>query len=350
MSLPFALPTGRPYMIAEAGVNHDGSVEKAKALIDIAADAKADAVKFQLFNADELASQDAPLAEYQQRSGEENQYQMLKRLTLSHDDYRKLKEYAESKGLDFLTTPFDVASAKFLAGLGVKAMKIPSGEVTNLPFLKDVAALKMFTIISTGMSTLEEVRDAVAPFQTLNVPFALLHCVSSYPAPTKEINLRAMETLRDEFSVPVGYSDHTEGIDASVMAAALGAQILEKHFTINRNDTGPDHAASLEPKELKEMIRIIHDPIALRNAPMMKEALGTGEKICQPCERNTRDVARRSLVLAQQMKKGEKITKAMIAIRRPGSGLPPKMLESVLGKAAQRDLAAGTVLTHDLLI
>lgn len=347
--MTFRLPTGHPYVIAEAGVNHDGNFAKAKKLIDIASDAKADAVKFQLFNADELASQDAPLAEYQQRSGEENQYQMLKRLTLSHENYRELKEYAESKGLDFLTTPFDVTSAKFLAELGVKAMKIPSGEVTNLPFLKNVAALKMFTIISTGMSTLEEVRDAVAPFQTLNVPFALLHCVSSYPAPMNEINLRAMETLRDEFSVNIGYSDHTEGIDASVMAAALGAQIIEKHFTVNRNDVGPDHAASLEPKELSEMIRIIRDPVALRKAPMMEEALGTGEKICQPCEMNTRAVARRSLVLAKNVKKGEQLTGKMIVIRRPGTGLPSKMLESVLGKAAVRDLAAGTVLTDDLL-
>lgn len=334
-------------MIAEAGVNHDGNFAKAKRLIDIAADAKADAVKFQLFNADELASQDAPLAQYQKRSGEENQHAMLKRLALARDDFRELKKYAEGKGLDFITTPFDADSAKFLASLGVQLMKIPSGEVTNLPFLKEVATLKMFTIISTGMSTLEEVRDAVKPFQKLKVPFALLHCVSSYPAPMDQINLRAMETLRDEFSVPIGYSDHTKGIAASVMAAALGAQIIEKHFTVSRKDPGPDHAASLEPDELTEMIRLIRDPMALKKFPIVKDAIGTGEKICQPCEVNTRDIARRSLVLRQPVKAGQKLTREMIAIKRPGTGILPKMLEKVIGKAVKRDLDAGGLLRED---
>lgn len=343
----FTLPTGRAYVIAEAGVNHDGKFEKAKQLIGVAANAKANAVKFQLFDPDELVSANAPLAEYQERSGEENQHAMLQRLALTQENFRELKEYAESKGLDFITTPFDTASAKFLASLGVKAMKIPSGEITNLPFLKEVAALHIFTIISTGMSTLEEVREAVEPFLTLNVPFALLHCVSSYPAPVHQVNLAAMKTLEKEFSVPIGFSDHTEGIAVAVTAAALGAKILEKHFTIKKTDPGPDHAASLEPSELTEMIRIIRDPAALNTFPIVKAAIGTAEKICQPCERNTRDVARRSLVLKQSVKAGQKLTADMLAVKRPGTGLPPKMFEKIVGKAAKRDLDAGSLLRED---
>lgn len=343
----FPLPAGHAYIIAEAGVNHDGSVEKAKTLIDIAAMAHADAVKFQLYDPDELVSVNAPLASYQERSGEESQYAMLKRLALTQNDFRELKEYAEGKGLDFITTPFDAASATFLASLGVKAMKIPSGEITNLPFMKKVASLKIFTIISTGMSSVEEVRDAVAPFALAKTPYALLHCVSAYPAPAEQINLAAMKTLEKEFAVPVGYSDHTEGIAVAVTAVALGAKILEKHFTINKTGPGPDHAASLEPDELTEMIRIIRDPAALKKFPIVKAAIGTGEKICQPCEMNTRDVARRSLVLRQSVKAGQKLISELIAIKRPGTGMSPKMLEKVIGKAVKRDLDGGSLLRED---
>ncbi|NOS67642.1 MAG: N-acetylneuraminate synthase [Candidatus Peribacteraceae bacterium] len=341
--------SGAPYIIAEAGVNHDGSLAKARQLIDIAADAGADAVKFQLFNPDEIAAAQAPLAEYQKRSGEESQHAMLTRLTLPLEDYRQLKDYAETKGLAFIVTPFDSDSARFLASLGVTVLKIPSGEITNLPFLREVAALRIFTIISTGMSTIEEIQEAVAPFKNAGTEFALLHCVSSYPAPADQINLRAMQTLSDAFSVPVGYSDHTEGIAVAVTAVSIGARILEKHFTINKKDPGPDHAASLEPDELKEMIRIIKDPDALRNAKVVQEALGTGEKICQPCEMNTRAVARRSLVLTRGVKAGEKITVDMIAIKRPGTGIAPKEFESVLGKTLTHALRAGAVLTRDHL-
>ncbi len=346
---PSFLRPGAAYIIAEAGVNHDGKVEKARQLIDIAAEARADAVKFQLFNPKEIVSQGAPLAGYQERSGEESQYQMLQRLALPRNGYRDLKAYAEALGLDFITTPFDADSARFLASLGVKAMKIPSGEITNIPFLRDVATLRMFTIISTGMSTLDEVREAVVPFEEMKTGYALLHCVSSYPAPADQINLRVMKTLEDAFHVPVGYSDHTEGIAVSVTAAKLGARILEKHFTINKNDPGPDHAASLEPEQLKEMIRIIKDSDALKEAKIVQEALGTGEKICQPCEMNTRDVARRSLVLTRDVKAGERITADMIAIKRPGTGIAPKEFDAVLRKTLTRALPVGSVLTRECL-
>lgn len=332
------LPKNRVYIIAEAGVNHDGDMQKAKRLIEVAAEARADAVKFQLFDADELASNAAPLAAYQERSEEENQHAMLRRLTLPRESYRELKSHAEGKGLDFITTPFDSASARFLVELGVKAIKIPSGELTNGPFLKDVAALGVFTIISTGMSTLEEVKEAIKPFKRRKTPFALLHCVSSYPAPAEAINLRAMETMARAFKVPVGFSDHSLGITIALAAAARGARILEKHFTICRSDPGPDHAASLEPPELTAMVRSIRE---------IEVAIGTGEKICQLCERNSRDVARRSLVLACAVRDGEKLTKRMIRIQRPGTGLPPAMLPELTGKTFTRDLDVGTLFTLD---
>lgn len=347
MALPFILPGDSVYIIAEAGINHDGKPAKARQLIEIAADSGADAVKFQLFDLDEIVSEHAPLAEYQKRSGEESQYRMLKRLALPLEEYRELKKYAEKLGLDFIVTPFDAGSARYLAKLGVKAIKVPSGEITNLPFLRQVAALRIFTIISTGMSTLDEVKEAVVPFKTAKTPYALLHCVSSYPAPTDQINLRAMKTLEDEFRVPVGYSDHTEGIAVSVTAAALGARIIEKHFTINKHDSGPDHAASLEPDELNEMVRLVKNRDALKRAVVVQEALGTWEKACQPCEVNTRDVARRSLVLTRDAKAGEKITEDLLAVKRPGTGIAPKALGNVLGKTLAQTLPAGAILTWE---
>lgn len=343
------LPEHRPYVIAEAGVNHDGRVEKALQLIDIAAEARADAVKFQLFDPEEIVSVQAPLAAYQERSGEENQYRMLRRLALPRETYRSLKEHAEQRGIDFITTPFDAASAQFLANLSVKAMKIPSGEITNLPFLQSVASLHIFTVISTGMATLDEVREAVEPFSRAGTPYALLHCVSAYPAPIDQINLRAMETLHREFGVPVGYSDHTEGTAIAITAAKLGARIIEKHFTISREDPGPDHAASLEPRELIEMIRIMRDQRALQEAPLVDEALGTEEKRCQPCEEDVRTVARRSVVLTQEVAAGAMLTATMLTLKRPGTGIAPKNLLETIGKKVTKDLPAGTILTAALL-
>lgn len=347
--MSFTLSKDRVYVIAEAGVNHDGSAEKARKLIDIAADAAADAVKFQLFTTDEIISKNAPLAEYQKRSGEQSQYDMVKRLELPYETFRDLKTYAESKGLDFIATPFDIASAQFLASLQVKALKIPSGELTNIPFLRQVADLHIFTIISTGMSTLEEIAEAVAPFRAAGTPYALLHCVSAYPAPVDQINLRAMKTLEETFHVPVGYSDHTEGIQVSVTAAALGARIIEKHFTISRNDLGPDHAASLEPGELKEMIAITKDQQALQRATIVKKALGMHGKQCQPCEENVRLVARRSVVVIRDVPAGTVLEASMLAIKRPGTGIAPKYLEEVIGKKLTADLPHDTPITLEML-
>lgn len=343
------LPEHRPYIIAEAGVNHDGKVEKALQLIEVAAEARADAVKFQLFDPDEIVSADTPLADYQERSGEEDQHTMLRRLALPREAYRLLKTHAGQRNIDFITTPFDTASAQFLADLGVAAIKIPSGEITNLPFLRSVASLRIFTIISTGMATLEEVREATEPFTQAGIPYALLHCVSAYPAPRDQINLRAMETLRREFGVPVGYSDHTKGTDVAVTAALLGAQILEKHFTMRKSDPGPDHAASLEPEELREMVRRLRHREKGGVIPPVPEALGTGEKTCQPCEENVRAVARRSVVLTQTVPAGTVLTARMLTLKRPGTGIAPKFLSETIGKRVSKELPAGTILTPALI-
>jgi N-acetylneuraminate synthase len=324
------------YVIAEAGVNHNGDVALAEQLVDVAAASGADAVKFQLFDPDELASSHAPKADYQKKAGATgSQVDMLKSLTLPHDAYAKLAKRARTKQIDFIVTPFDALSARFLVDLDVDAIKIPSGEITNLPFLKQVAALNTFTIISTGMSTIEEVQSATQPFTDQHVPYALLHCVSSYPAPADQIHLRAMETLRSHFHVPIGYSDHSEGAAVAIAAVSLGAKIIEKHFTLDRTLPGPDHAASLEPDELHSMIRDIR---------IVECALGSHEKQCQPCEQNVRSVARRSLVVCRPLQKGDKITREHIAIQRPGTGLPPSDLSKVIGKSAKNELPVGTVL------
>ncbi|MDD5751852.1 MAG: N-acetylneuraminate synthase family protein [Candidatus Peribacteraceae bacterium] len=345
--LKVPLRSNGAYVIAEAGVNHNGQLDLAKKLIDVAVRAGADAVKFQLFDPDELASDIAPLAAYQERSGEENQKAMLRRLTLPLDAYRELKEYAEAHGIDFITTPFDAASARFLAGLHVKAIKIPSSELTNTFFLQEVAGFGIPVILSTGQATLEEIHEAVQPFQKARLPFALLHCVSSYPSPIAQSNLKAMETLRREFSVPVGYSDHTEGIDVTVMAASLGAEILEKHFTLDRTMTGPDHAASIEPDELTEMIRRIRDPQTLRSTIVPSDILGDGEKKCQPCEVGVRAVSRRSVTAAQNIAAGTVLRREMLAIRRPGTGIAPRDVDTVIGKTLLRPLKAGEVILWD---
>ena len=323
------------YIIAEAGVNHDGDIAKAHLLIDKAVESGADAAKFQIYRTDEIVSPNSPLADYQKEAGERSQYDMVKRLELPNEDFAALHAYAKEKGIDFITTPFDAKSAEFLASLGVEIIKIPSGEITNIPFLQRVAALKIPTIISTGMSTLEEIAEAIAPFKAAGTEYALLHCVSSYPAPAAQINLHAMKTMKEAFSVPVGYSDHTEGIAVPIAAVALGAQIIEKHFTLNKTDPGPDHAASLEPQEIAEMVQGIR---------IAEAALGSTEKACQPCESNTRDIARRSVQLVQDAKAGDIITEEMIAIKRPGTGIAPARITEIIGKTLSEDLPAETPL------
>lgn len=337
----FPLHPHRAFIIAEAGVNHDGNTEQALALIDAAAEAGADAVKFQMFDADELTAADAPLAAYQERSGEKNQRDMLRRLTLPREDYRILQERAAQKKIGFIVTPFDADSAQFLAGIGVEMLKIGSGEITNLPFLRAVAALHIPTILSTGMSSMEEIAAAVEPFLQTKTPYALLHCVSAYPAPVEQIHLRAMQSIRQQFSVPVGYSDHTLGTEVALAAVAHGAEILEKHLTLDATLPGPDHAASLEPSVFASMVRGIR---------MIEAAEGSTEKICQPCEEPTRAVVRRSIVLAVDVSAGVELAEDMLTLKRPGTGMAPQMMSQIVGARLARPVSAGTLLTPNMLL
>jgi N,N'-diacetyllegionaminate synthase len=335
---------GHPcFVIAEAGVNHNGDIGLARDLVRLAAQAGADAVKFQTFSAERLVTASAPKAAYQAARTEagESAQAMLRKLELSEEDHRQLIADCEREGIMFLSSPFDEASADLLVALGVDALKVPSGEITNLPFLRHLAAQGRMLIVSTGMSTLDEVEEAVEAIrQAADVPFVLLHCVSLYPSPAAGINLRAMTTMRERFGVPVGYSDHTEGVEVSLAAVALGADVIEKHFTSDRTLPGPDHAASLEPRELGEMIRGIRQ---------VEAALGDGVKRPLPEEAATAAAARKSLVAAADIPAGTVIAREMIVIKRPGTGLGPGRLEWVLGRRARAHIAAGTVITEEMV-
>lgn len=319
-----------PFVIAEAGVNHNGDPRLAVRLVDAAADAGADAVKFQTFRAEGLASASAPKAAYQKRgAGErESQLDMLRKLELSEEGHRRALARAKARGIKFLSTPFDEGSADFLARLGVPFFKLPSGEVTNHPLLRHVASKKRPVILSTGMCTLAEVREAVAVLRRGGCrDLTLLHCVSNYPADPKDANLRAMKTMADAFRLSVGWSDHTTGSAVSVAAVALGAAVIEKHFTLDKGLPGPDHAMSLDPRELKAFVA------ALREAAV---ALGDGVKRPRPCEAPIRRVARRSLVLKAPLPKGARLTAADLTSKRPGTGVPPSRLASVVGRRLRR--------------
>ena len=324
---------GEPcFIIAEAGVNHNGSVELAKKLIDTACAAEADAVKFQTFCPENLVTPHAEKAEYQKRGApEESQYEMLKKLTLKKDDFLKLASYAEEEGITFLSTPFDRESVDLLDGV-VPAFKIPSGEITNIPLLKYVADKRAPIILSTGMATLGEIEDAL---DIVGRDVVLLHCVTHYPAPMEEVNLRAIVTLRHAFSLPVGLSDHTLGMTAPIAAVALGACVIEKHFTLDKTLPGPDHAASLEPGELKEMVRAIRD---------VEKALGTGIKRPTQDEEKIKKVVRKSVVAVTDIPEGTTITPEMVDTRRPGTGIEPRYLELVIGRKAQKCIKAGQVI------
>jgi len=329
----------KTFIIAEAGVNHNGSVEIAKRLIEEAGRAGADCVKFQSFRADKLVSRSAAKAQYQQRNTEsaDSQYEMLRRLELSEEDHRTLLACCRDNGILFLSSPFDEDSADLLERLGVPAYKIPSGEVTNHGFLAYLAGKNKPLILSTGMSTLAEVAEAVeAIVATGNAQLHLLHCVTEYPAPFAEINLKAMRTLATAFGFPVGYSDHTPGSEIAVAAVALGARIIEKHFTLDRNMPGPDHRASLEPQELGAMIR------AIRN---VERAMGNGIKVPAPCEIKNAIVARKSVVATRDIASGERIGRENVAIKRPGHGIQPRDLEKVMGLRVIADIEADSVVT-----
>jgi len=330
------------FVIAEAGVNHNGDLKMARALIDVAVEAGADAVKFQTFRADRLATPDAPKAEYQLRTtgNEESQFEMLRRLELSTDAHRELQSYCHDRGIIFLSTPFDEEAVNLLDELGVPAFKISSGDVTNSPLLEHVAGKGKPVILSTGMSELAELIEAVSVLNTggCETPI-LLHCVSNYPASAAEVNLRAMQTMRSAFDVPVGFSDHTEGIDVTLAAVALGACVIEKHFTLDRTLPGPDHPASLEPTELRELVRSIR---------RVETALGNGRKVPAASEIEMAKVARRSLVAARDIPAGSTLARDMVVLRRPGTGLSPATLNTLLGLRSIRDIAAGTLLDADM--
>ena len=322
---------GHVYVIAEAGVNHNGSLDNAKKLIEAAAEAGADAVKFQTFIPENLVSKYADKADYQKAAtdAEESQLEMLRRLMLKKDDHPVLIEYAGKKGIQFLSSPFDFDSIDFLAGLELPLYKIPSGEVTNLPYLEKIGKLGKPVILSTGMSSLEEVREAAAILKKEGCPLvSVLHCNTEYPTPYEDVSLRAMSVIREALQVPVGYSDHTTGIEVPVAAVALGAEIIEKHFTLDRNMRGPDHKTSLEPDELACMIR------SVRN---IEKALGTLEKKVSGSEKNNVKIVRKSIVARKAINKGELLTEGNITVKRPGTGISPMMWHSVLGTKAIRN-------------
>ena len=334
---------GQPvFVIAEAGVNHNGDLKMARALIDVAVEAGADAVKFQTFRADRLVTTDAPKAEYQLQSTNdaESQFEMLRGLELSADAHRELQSLCNARGIIFLSTPFDEEAADLLDELGVPAFKISSGDLTNSPLLEHVARKGKPVILSTGMSELSELIEAVSVLNAAGCESpVLLHCVSNYPAVPSEINLRAMQTMRSAFDVPVGFSDHTKEIDIALAAVALGACVLEKHFTLDRTLPGPDHRASLEPAHLRALVRSIR---------RVESALGSGRKVPAPSEIETAKVARRSLVAARDIPAGATLERDMVIMRRPGTGLSPAMLETLLGRRAVREIAAGTLLNEGM--
>ena len=322
---------GHTIVIAEAGVNHNGDFNLAKKLVDIAVDSGADIVKFQTFDVDSITSKYAEMAQYQKRNiGQtKSQKEMLSELTLTKEEFIRLSEYCKKVNIKFLSTPFDIPSVCFLSELGCDLWKIPSGEITNYPFLVKIAKTHKDVILSTGMSTLEEVEAAIKVLSSEGSPkISLLHCTTQYPAPYESVNLNAMVTLKNKFGFDVGYSDHTEGTSVAVAAVAMGAVIIEKHFTIDRNMQGPDHKASLEPNELKKMIEEI------RNVEL---ALGSGEKKPTDTEKENITIARKSIVAKRDIKKGEYYTEENITTKRPGNGINPMLWKNVIGKKAIRD-------------
>ena len=327
------IDTFKVFIIAEAGVNHNGRLDLAYQLIDVAKDAGADAVKFQTFKAENVVSKLADKAEYQKKatSSDESQLEMIKKLEISFDDFIKLKKYCDKKGIMFLSTPFDHQSIDFLNELGLDTFKIPSGEIINLPYLKKIGSLNKKLIISTGMANLGEVEYAIAILVksgTKKENITILHCTTNYPCPYKEVNLKAMLTLKEAFKLPVGYSDHTLGIEVPIAAVAMGAKIIEKHFTLDKKLPGPDHKASLEPGELKKMVK------AIRNIEM---ALGDGIKKPNKSEIEIMKVVRKSIVASKSIKKGEIFTKTNITVKRPGIGISPMRWDEVIGERANRD-------------
>jgi len=327
------LKKNKVFIIAEAGVNHNGSLDLAKRLIEIAVDSGADAVKFQTFKAESLVSKNAQKADYQKQTTDasESQFDMIKKLELDVETHKELITYCQEKDIMFLSTPFDHESIDLLSDLGLQIFKIPSGEITNLPYLRHIGSLGKQVVLSTGMSNLEEVSDALDVLinaGTFKDNITVLHANTMYPTPMEDVNLNAMLTIQKEFGVAVGYSDHTLGIEVDIAAVAMGASCIEKHFTLDKTMDGPDHKASLESEELKSMVS------AIRN---IEKALGSSEKNPSPSETVNIDVARKSIVASQSIKKGDKLSSKNITTKRPGTGINPMKWDEIIATSAKKD-------------
>lgn len=319
------------FIIAEAGVNHNGDIRLAYQLIDVAKDAGVDCVKFQTYVTENDTSRYCEKADYQKTEEEENQFEMLKKLELSFDEFRLLKEYCEEKGILFLSTPFDITSLKFLESLKMPIWKIASSEVENYPLLREIGKTHKEVILSTGMCNMGEIEAAIGVLKKYgSTKISLLHCNTEYPTPMEDVNLRAMYELAEKFGCEVGYSDHTNGVEVPIAAVAMGAKIIEKHFTLDKGMEGPDHAASLNPKELKDMVQ------GIRN---VEKALGNGRKEPSKSEKKNRIVARKSIVAKKNIKKGEVFSEENIVAKRPGGGINPMQWMDVIGRKAIRDFA-----------
>jgi len=322
------------FIIAEAGVNHNGSIELAKKLIDVAVEAGVDAVKFQTFKAENLVSKDAQKAKYQQENMQDSnssQFNMLKKLELDTDTHKRLMLYCKQRDIMFLSTPFDLESIKLLDDLGLEIFKIPSGEITNLPYLRDIGALNKRVILSTGMADIGEIEDALdilIEAGTKRENITILHANTMYPTPIEDVNLRAMVTIGKTFDIAYGYSDHTLGIAVPIGAVAMGANIIEKHFTLDKTMEGPDHKASLEPRELKAMVEAIRD---------IEVALGSSIKKPTPSERPNIEIARKSIVTNCDIKKGEILDESNLATKRPAKGISPMRWDEIIGTIAYKD-------------
>lgn len=320
-------------VIAEAGVNHNGDIEKALALVDVASRAGADFVKFQTFRADDLVTESAIKAAYQRTNygAAESQHQMLKRLELSPEMHEQIIYHCNLRGIKFLSTGFDIKTVEFLDSLGLPIVKIPSGEITNLPYIRYVGSLGRDIILSTGMATLEEIESAIRALEeagTSKDKITVLHCTTEYPAPMSEVNLSAMLTIQKAFGVTVGYSDHTAGIEVAMAAVALGAQVIEKHFTLDKALPGPDHLASLDPEELVKLVD------GIRNIEL---AIGDGLKLPTDSEKKNMLIARKSIVAATQISAGDEFSNENVTAKRPGTGISPMLWDQVIGRKAARD-------------
>lgn len=327
-------------IIAEAGVNHNGCIDTAKKLIDVACEAGANIIKFQTFKSEDLTTEHAPLAEYQETNSPEliNQQTLLQKLQLNLKQHKELKSYAINQNIEFLSTAFTLESVDLLSEIGLERWKIPSGEINNLPLIKKVAKQNQPTIISTGMSTIGEIELALRTLYENNLPkekITVLHCNTAYPTPFEDVNLHAMRTIRDCFDINVGYSDHTNGIEVSIAAVAMGAQVIEKHITLDKNMKGPDHKASLEPNEFIDLVK------SIRN---IEKALGNGIKQPSKSEKKNLKVARKSIIASKKIRIGEKFTLNNLCIKRPGNGLPPTMLNFLIGLKSTKEYSPNELI------